>query len=164
MTLIGLFGFRSGRDIDKFAKVKFKLGTTGVPLLTEHVLSVLEAKVVDLVNVGTHTIFVGEILTGEVLGTCDALTYDYYHKHLRGKTPKSAPSYVESDRKNEQKQTKEEVKPMKRYVCSVCGYLYDPQKGDPENGIKPGTAFEDLPPNWTCPACGVGKDAFEPEE
>ncbi len=50
---------------------------------------------------------------------------------------------------------------MKKYKCSVCGYIYDPQLGDPENGIVPGTAFEDLPENWVCPICGAGKDQFE---
>lgn len=51
-------------------------------------------------------------------------------------------------------------KKMKKYVCDVCGYEYDPEVGDPENGIEPGTAFEDLPEDWVCPLCGVGKDEF----
>lgn len=50
---------------------------------------------------------------------------------------------------------------MEKYRCTVCGYIYDPQIGDPENGIKPGTAFKDLPDTWVCPECGVGKDLFE---
>lgn len=49
---------------------------------------------------------------------------------------------------------------MKKYVCDVCGYEYDPAQGDPAAGIKPGTAFEDLPADWACPACDVGKDSF----
>ena len=53
---------------------------------------------------------------------------------------------------------------MKKYICSVCGYTYDPQAGDPDNGIAPGTAFEDLSEDWLCPICGVGKDEFEPSE
>ena len=53
---------------------------------------------------------------------------------------------------------------MKKYVCEVCGYEYDPAVGDPDNGIAPGTAFEDLPDDWTCPTCGVGKDQFAPED
>jgi len=53
---------------------------------------------------------------------------------------------------------------MKKYICSVCGYTYDPQAGDPDNGIAPGTAFEDLSEDWLCPICGVGKDDFEPSE
>ncbi|MCU0848138.1 MAG: rubredoxin [Spirochaetes bacterium] len=52
---------------------------------------------------------------------------------------------------------------MKKYVCSVCGYIYDPETGDPDNGIKPGTPFEKLPEDWVCPVCGVAKDSFEPE-
>lgn len=50
---------------------------------------------------------------------------------------------------------------MAKYRCTVCGYIYDPAAGDLENGIKPGTAFEDLPDTWVCPECGVGKDMFE---
>ena len=53
---------------------------------------------------------------------------------------------------------------MKKYVCEPCGYVYDPEIGDPDNGIAPGTAFEDLPEDWVCPICGVGKDEFQPEE
>lgn len=49
---------------------------------------------------------------------------------------------------------------MDKYVCDVCGYIYDPAVGDPANGIEPGTAFEDLPEDWLCPLCGVGKDEF----
>jgi len=49
---------------------------------------------------------------------------------------------------------------MKKYICEVCGYEYDPETGDPDNGIAPGTAFEDLPEDWVCPLCGVGKDEF----
>ena len=51
---------------------------------------------------------------------------------------------------------------MKKYQCSICGYIYDPAKGDPANGVKPGTAFEDLPDSWVCPICGGGKDSFTP--
>ena len=51
-----------------------------------------------------------------------------------------------------------------KYECTVCGYIYDPAKGDSETGIPPGTAFEDLPENWKCPVCGASKDEFEPLE
>lgn len=55
---------------------------------------------------------------------------------------------------------------MKKYICTVCDWVYDPEVGDPDNGIEPGTAFEDIPDSWTCPVCGVGKEDFEvlPEE
>jgi rubredoxin len=52
---------------------------------------------------------------------------------------------------------------MQRYVCQVCGYVYDPALGDPDNGVNPHTAFENLPDEWVCPVCGADKDSFEPE-
>ena len=52
---------------------------------------------------------------------------------------------------------------MGKYVCTVCGYIYDPAVGDPENDIAAGTAFEDLPDDWVCPVCGATKDQFEPD-
>ncbi len=53
---------------------------------------------------------------------------------------------------------------MQKYECMACGYIYDPSIGDPDGGIPAGTAFEDLPEDWVCPECGVGKDQFEPLE
>lgn len=50
---------------------------------------------------------------------------------------------------------------MKKYVCTVCGYVYDPEAGDPDSGVAPGTSFEEIPDDWACPVCGVGKDMFE---
>jgi rubredoxin len=51
---------------------------------------------------------------------------------------------------------------MKNWRCTICQYVYDPAKGDPENGVAPGTSFDDLPNDWACPLCGAGKDLFEP--
>lgn len=53
---------------------------------------------------------------------------------------------------------------MDKYVCQVCGYVYDPEEGDPGNGIAPGTPFEDLPADWVCPMCGAAKDEFVIED
>jgi rubredoxin len=53
---------------------------------------------------------------------------------------------------------------MDKYVCTVCGYVYDPEQGDPDNGVKPGTKWEDVPDDWECPVCGASKYEFEPEE
>lgn len=50
---------------------------------------------------------------------------------------------------------------MKKYVCTACGWIYDPAIGDPDSGIAAGTAFEDIPEDWACPVCGVTKDMFE---
>ena len=52
---------------------------------------------------------------------------------------------------------------MDKYVCDMCGYIYDPAEGDPENGVAPGTAWENVPDSWVCPLCGVGKDQFSKE-
>lgn len=49
---------------------------------------------------------------------------------------------------------------MKKYACNICSYIYDPAAGDPDNGVQPGTSFDALPDDWTCPDCGVGKDEF----
>ena len=57
----------------------------------------------------------------------------------------------------------EEDNIMEKYVCDVCGYVYDPEVGDPDSGIAPGTAFEDIPEDWVCPICGVGKSDFSAE-
>ena len=61
-------------------------------------------------------------------------------------------------------QTKKEAKNMDKYVCTVCGYIYDPEQGDPDNGVAAGTKWEDVPDDWECPICGASKDDFEKEE
>lgn len=53
---------------------------------------------------------------------------------------------------------------LKEYVCDPCGYVYDPEQGDSDNGVEPGTPFENLPDDWVCPVCGASKDSFSPEE
>lgn len=93
MIFLGPFGFRSGRDVDKFTKVAFKKGTTGCPLITDHALSVLEAEVIDQIDLGTHTIFIGNVVNSEILKQGRPLTYQYYHQVLKGKSPPNAPTY-----------------------------------------------------------------------
>lgn len=53
---------------------------------------------------------------------------------------------------------------MKKYICDLCGYVYDPTEGDPDNGVQPGTAFADIPEDWVCPLCGAAKSDFSPED
>lgn len=53
---------------------------------------------------------------------------------------------------------------MQKYICTMCDYVYDPEIGDPDNGVAPGTKFEDLPDDWTCPDCGEEKEEFEKED
>ena len=93
MTFLGLFGFRSGRDVDKLSQVQFKIGVAGCPLVLEHALSVLEARVIDQIDLGTHTIFIGDTVDAEVLKEGRPLTYRYYQEFLKGKAPATAPTY-----------------------------------------------------------------------
>jgi len=152
LSFIGNFGFKSGRQVDKFENVHYKLGQTLVPVVLDHTLAYLEAKVFNQLEVGTHTLFLGEIVEGEVVKEGDPMTYAYYHQVKRGTTPKSAPSYVV--------ETKQVVSSTIKYQCNVCGYIYDPQKGDPDGGIKPKTPFDEIPDRWACPVCGATKDMF----
>jgi flavin reductase (DIM6/NTAB) family NADH-FMN oxidoreductase RutF len=158
MTYIGTFGYKSGRDVDKFKDVKYRVGKTGAPIVLDHAVAFIEAEVIDQISVGTHTIFVGKIVDADVLTEDRCMTYEYYHVIKGGKSPKNAPTYIKDE-----KIEKKEVKKMDRYVCDVCGYVYDPEKGDPDNGVQPGTSFADLPDDWVCPVCGAAKDAFSKE-
>jgi flavin reductase (DIM6/NTAB) family NADH-FMN oxidoreductase RutF/rubredoxin len=159
MGFIGNFGFKSGRDIDKFKDVDYKLGGNKVPLVRDNALACIEAKVIDNIDVGTHTIFVGNIEDAEILSEDKPMTYEFYHKVKGGFSPKTAPTYSSIV----DKEMKKEEEKMDKYVCKVCGYVYNPEKGDPSNGIDPGTKFEDLPADWVCPVCGASKTDFEKE-
>ena len=93
MIFFGPFGFKSGREFDKLSNVTFKEGVTGCPLITEHALSVLEAEVINEIDLGTHTVFIGNVVSSEVLDEGTPLTYQYYHQVLKGKSPPNAPTY-----------------------------------------------------------------------
>lgn len=153
LSFIGHFGFKSGRDIDKLEGINYKIGETQAPVVTDNTLAYLEAKVIQEVDVGTHTIFVGELVGADVIKEGEPMTYAYYHQVKRGTTPKTAPSYIE--------EKKEAAPKMAKYKCTVCGYVYDPELGDPDGGIKPGTSFEEIPDDWVCPVCGAAKSEFE---
>jgi len=94
LPFIGRFGFKSGRDIDKLDGVDYKIGVTKAPVVIENAVASLEAKVSKEVDMGTHTIFIGDVVNAEVLSDKECMTYDCYHKVKRGKTPQAAPSYV----------------------------------------------------------------------
>lgn len=93
MTFIGQFGFKCGRDIDKFCNVPYLTGSTGAPMVTEHALAVLEAKVVSQMDVFTHRLFVGEVVSSQVVREGTPLTYADYHLLKKGKSPKNAPTF-----------------------------------------------------------------------
>jgi flavin reductase (DIM6/NTAB) family NADH-FMN oxidoreductase RutF/rubredoxin len=159
MKLIGQFGFKSGREIDKFEGIAHKLTANDVPIVTESSIAYLECELIDKIDVFTHTIFIGKIVDSEVLSDAEPMTYAIYHSVKGGKSPKNAPTFIK-----DQAETKSGGgTPMKKYVCTVCGYVYDPVKGDSDSGIPPNTSFESLPESWSCPVCGADKSAFEPE-
>ena len=160
MTMIGRFGFKCGRDIDKFEGIGTRVGKTGIPIVTDHAIAFIEAEVVGEMDCGTHTIFLGRVVECDVLGTAQPMTYAYYHTVKGGKSPKNAPTYQQAEPPKTA-----EIPAVKaaRYTCSVCGYVYDPQKGDPEGNVPPGTRFEDLPEGWVCPVCGAERDQFVKE-
>lgn len=153
LSFIGHFGFKSGRDVDKLEGINYRIGKTEAPVVIDNAVSYLEARVIKEMDIGTHTIFIGEIIDGDVLSEKACMTYEYYHQVKRGVTPKTAPNYVE--------EKKEVSTKMPKYKCSVCGWVYDPEIGDPEGSIAPGTPFEKLPDDWVCPVCGAAKSDFE---
>ena len=95
LQFIGRFGFRKSSEFDKFDGVEYRTGKTGVPLVTEHAVAVIEGKVVKECDVGTHTLFIGEVVDAELLKDAEVLTYADYHLIKRGKTPRTATVYFE---------------------------------------------------------------------
>jgi flavin reductase (DIM6/NTAB) family NADH-FMN oxidoreductase RutF/rubredoxin len=158
LSLVRGFGFKSGRDTDKFEGLRHRAGITGAPIILDNIVGFLEAEVTDRIDIFTHTLFIGKIVACETLDDSkETMTYTYYRDIKHGKTPKSAATYVEVKSK-----IGERISGMKKYQCLICGYVYDPEVGDPENGVEPGTPFKKLPADWVCPDCGAGKDEFEP--
>ncbi|MCS7119244.1 MAG: flavin reductase family protein [Archaeoglobaceae archaeon] len=95
LQFIGRFGFRSSRDFNKFEGINFKIGKTGSPIVIDYTVAFFEAKVVDEYDVGTHTLFVGEVIEADILKDVEVMTYEYYHLVKKGKTPKTATVYLE---------------------------------------------------------------------
>jgi len=161
LEFIVKWGFKSGRDTDKFEQVKYNTGLAGIPIVLDNTASFIEAEVVEAIEVKTHTLFIGRIIACETIDEQKIpMTYTYYRDVKGGKTPRSAATYIAKKKPTET--LKQGAKNMKKYKCLMCGYIYDPAIGDPDNGIKPGTAFKKLPDDWVCPDCGAGKDEFEP--
>jgi rubredoxin/flavin reductase (DIM6/NTAB) family NADH-FMN oxidoreductase RutF len=154
LDFVGRFGFKSGRDIDKLAGINYRIGQTKAPIVTDNAVAYLEVEVTNEMDMGTHTIFAGRLVDAEVLTDEVCMTYDYYHQIKRGTTPKTAPSYVAEEKKAE-------APGSGKYRCTVCGWIYDPELGDPDGGIAPGTPFEEIPDDWVCPVCGAAKSEFE---
>ena len=174
-SLIGEFGFMTSTDIDKFRNVETITAQSGAPVVLTSAVAWFDCKVVNTVDMGSHILFVGEVLDSDVISGEESLTYDYYREKYRMLAPKNAPTFVEkevleSEVIPEPEVKKEPVPAAKSesgsgvYTCSICGFQYNPEEGDPALGIPPGTPFEDLPDDYKCPICNAGKDYFNPVE
>lgn len=134
--MIGTFGFRSGRDIDKFVGLPYE-EANGIPYPTEGMTAVFVCRVFDKVDLGTHVCFYAEVEDCRTLSEQPVLTYDDYRTVKKGKTPESAPSY----------KGREDIGMAKVYYrCKVCGH---------EENVS------ELPEDYVCPLCGVGPEMFE---
>ena len=94
LNFIGKFGFRSGRNGDKFKDVRSKKLASGCPVVLDNAIAYLEVKVINKLDCGTHRLFMGEMTGSEVLKTGSPMTYAYYHQVKRGITPKTAPTFI----------------------------------------------------------------------
>ncbi|NLG52632.1 MAG: flavin reductase [Clostridiales bacterium] len=138
--LIGTFGFKSGRDTDKFAGISYEFKDS-LPVIMDSCGYIL-LRLINKMETATHTVFLGEVYDCEAFaGAGSAMTYAYYHKVIKGKSPKNAPTY----------QSDEEVPAAgsKKYKCRICGYIH---KG------------KDINKNFICPVCGQGSEHFIREE
>ena len=142
--IIGKFGFFSSREIDKFEDVSYK-NVEGIPIITERVCGYLICEVINVVDAETHNIILARVIDTNKENDIEPMTYSYYHKVIKGRAPESAPTY--------RADASTEIKSTNKYKCKICGYIYD----DGKEKIK----FEDLPDDWKCPLCGVGKEMFE---
>ncbi len=159
--IVGEFGYTSGKKHDKFKGVDYQFGKhTSVPIVLTDAVAWFECKVTQKIDVGSHVIFIGEVLDNAMLKeNDDPLTYDYYRKVKKGAAPRNAPTYID---KAKLETSVSESEDGESNQCLICGYIYDPAVGDPDGGIPPGTPFEDIPDDWTCPTCGATKDMFQP--
>jgi flavin reductase (DIM6/NTAB) family NADH-FMN oxidoreductase RutF len=101
LPFIGGFGFKSGRDTDKLEGQNYKVGQTGSPIFLDNTTAYLEAEVIQDIDVGTHTVFIGRVVAAEILTEDPCMTYEYYHQVKRGTTPKTAPSYIAKEKGGE---------------------------------------------------------------
>lgn len=137
--LIGTFGFKTSRDMDKFENYPYNVVET-MPVLKQ-TCGYVVCKVINKMETSTHTVFMGEVIEGAVLSQEPVMTYAYYHSVIKGTSPKNAPTYLKEEPVSNQQETK-----LKKYRCTVCGYEY---------------VGEEMPDDFVCPICGVGKDMFE---
>lgn len=141
--LIKKFGFYSSKDTNKFDGFEYET-ISNLPVIKENTCGYLMCEVFNVVDCGTHDIFLARVKTAQRFNNNPPMTYSYYHKVVKGKAPKNAPTYIEE---------KVEKGEAKKYRCLLCGYIYDDAKEK--------TKFANLPDDWRCPLCGAPKSDFE---
>lgn len=147
--ILGLFGYKSGKDVNKMENLDLKYGESGVPIVLNDCIAYLEFKVVETIDVGTHLMFIGELINTELIDEAKILlTYSYYRDVKKGFAPKNAPTYIDKSKL----EPKKNASSLKKFKCLACGYIYDESS---EN-----ITFAELPENWICPACGSEKTDF----
>jgi flavin reductase (DIM6/NTAB) family NADH-FMN oxidoreductase RutF/rubredoxin len=147
--IFGRFGYKSGKDFNKMEGMQLSYGETGVPIVLNDAIAFLECKVVQTFDVGTHWLFIGELVQSEILNdSLEPITYLYYRQVKKGIAPKNAPTYVDKSKIAE----KTDKAANKKFKCTACGYIYDE--------AKEGKKFTDLPDDWVCPVCGSEKEDF----
>lgn len=146
-SVIDKFGYSSGADTDKLKGMNVEYGGTGVPVLLNEAIAWIECKVVKTIDVGTHLMFIGEVLQTEVIDESkSAMTYKEFKEKKQRMAPENAPTYIEDSPSEESNGS------SGRYQCQQCGFIYDNEKED--------TPFEELPDDWQCPVCGAPKSKF----
>jgi flavin reductase (DIM6/NTAB) family NADH-FMN oxidoreductase RutF len=98
MKFIGNFGFKTGRNLDKFQGVGCKTGITGAPVVLDNTIGYFEAEVIDKISVGTHTVFIGKVVEAETLKEAEPMTYAYYHEVKKGLSPENAPTFIKKEK------------------------------------------------------------------
>ena len=134
------FGFKSGRDSDKFEGFEFSRGENNLAVLSSCVNAVFELRESSYIDLGTHGMFICDVTAAKVVSDKPTMTYAYYQANVKP-NPLAGLQKAAGEKK--------------KWVCKICGYVYDPEEND-------GVAFEDLPSDWVCPWCKHPKSDFEP--
>lgn len=140
--IIGKFGFYSSKDTDKFENLKIET-INEIKIPVENMCGYIVCELKNIIDCGTHEIFIGEIKENKIFNNKKEMTYAYYKEVIKGKASKNAPTYQEESPKEE----------SEKYECQICGYIYD----DAKEKIK----FKDLPEDYVCPICGATKKDFK---
>ena len=167
--LIGDFGFKSGRDIDKYGELQIIRSKTGAPVVLNDSLAWFDCQIREMNDLGSHWLIIGEVMESELISEDEPLTYAWYREKYKILSPKNSPTYLDRDQLEEERQTAlsesagsgEKEAAHREYVCVICGFTYDPAEGDQSVGILPGTPFEELPEDYRCPVCNAAKEYFK---